>query len=124
MSSPLVQRFRNEIAPRLLDKFNNGGVKTVVTFVTEHPDPLRGPTLCEDCAIRTDIDTYVSGVSSSILASDVNLVVSDLQVIVAALNVVPEVGELVEINGDDRRILRVDAIPAAGPPAIYRFFVR
>lgn len=121
MASPLVQRFRNDVAPRLLAKFGNGGVESVVRVLTPNPDPLLPPT---ETSTATEFNAVARGVSSSILGTDPNLVATDLQVICAAVDYVPKVGEHVEINGSVRATVRVDAIPAAGDPAVYRFFVR
>lgn len=121
MPSELVSRFRNDTAPRLLAKFGNGGVKTVIQVVVQPVDPLLPPTVTPT---YTDIDAHVKGVSASILTADPNLVASDLQVISAAISYTPAVGDVVKINATDRRVVRVDAIPAAGDPAIYRWFVR
>jgi len=121
MPSELVQRFRNDVAPRLLAKFGNGGVATVIRVLTPNPDPLLPPT--ED-ATAIDVNAVARGVSTSILTADANLVATDVQIIVAAINYDPAVGDIVELNGAERAVVRVDAIPAAGDPAIYRFFVR
>ena len=64
------------------------------------------------------------GISSNILTADPNLVATDVQIIVAAIDYVPAVADHVELNGSVRAVVRVDAIPAGGDPAIYRFFVR
>lgn len=121
MTSALVQRFRDDVAPRLLAKFGNGGVETVITVTTQNPDPLLPPTT-ESTSV--EVNAVARGVSSNILTADSNLVATDVQVIVAAINYVPQVGDFVAINGYDRAVVRVDAIPAAGDPAIYRFFLR
>ena len=121
MVSAIVQRFRNDVAPRLLEKFGNGGVRTVIRVLTGNVDPLLPPT---ETLTPTSVNAFVSGVSSSIITGDANLVASDLLVRVAAIDYTPEVGAIVEINGANRAVIRVDAIPAAGDPAIYRFFLR
>ncbi len=121
MSSELVARFRNDTAPRLLAKFGNGGVRTTIQVIVQPVDPLLPPTVTKTYA---DIDAYVSGVSSRILSADPNLAASDLQVISAAVSYTPDVGDIVNVNSQDRRVVRVDSIPAAGDPAVYRFFLR
>lgn len=121
MTSELVKRFRNDIAPRLLGKFNNGGVATVIRVLTPNADPLLPPS---ETATATEVNSFARGVSSNILTADPNLVATDVQVIVAAVDYVPTVAAHIELNGARRAIVRVDAIPAAGEPAIYRFFVR
>ena len=121
MASPLVQRFRNDVAPRLLAKFGNGGVSTVVRVLTPDPDPLKPPSVVSD---GVEFHAYAKGVSAEMVSADPNLVATDVQVICAAVDWVPSVSAVVEINGSDRTVIRVDAIPAAGDPAIYRFYVR
>lgn len=121
MASPLVSRFRNNVAPRLLEKFGNGGVMSVIRVVDNDPDPLLPP---DETVTRIEFNAVARGVSENILNGDPNLVSTDLQVICAAIDYVPSVGERVEINGQDKLTVRVDAIPAAGDPAIYRFFLR
>lgn len=121
MTSALVQRFRNDVAPRLLAKFGNGGVDVVLQVVTPTPNPLEPDAVDY---VREDVKAVARGVSSSILTADPNLVASDVQVICAAIDYVPAVADVVAINGTDKRVVRVDAIPAAGDPAIYRFFLR
>ena len=121
MTSELVQRFRNDIAPRLLDKFNNGGVATVIRVLTPNADPLLPPASDTTTA---EVNAVARGISSNILTADPNLVATDVQIIVAAIDYVPTVAAHIELNGARRAIVRIDSIPAAGDPAIYRFFVR
>jgi len=121
MPSALVARFRNDTAPRLLAKFGNGGVDSVIRVLTPNADPLLPPT--QDSVV-VEVNASVRGVSASILNADPNLVASDLQVIVAAIEYQPSVADHVQINGNQRQVVRVDAIPAAGDPAVYRFFLR
>lgn len=121
MASPLVQRFRNDVAPRLMAKFANGGTKTEVRTVTPNPDPLQPSTVV---TTSSPFNAYVKGVSAQMVTADPNLQASDLLVLVAAIDFIPQVSKMVEINGKTCAIIRVDAIPAAGDPAIYKFYVR
>lgn len=121
MASPLVQRFRNDVAPRLMAKFANGGTKTEVRTVTPNPDPLLPSTVV---TTSTPFNAYVKGVSAQMVAADPNLQASDLLVLVAAVDFIPQVSKMVQINNKTCTIIRVDAIPAAGDPAIYKFYVR
>jgi hypothetical protein len=119
--SDLVQRFRNDIAPRLLARFENGGVQSQTVTVTPNVDPLLPPS---EVTVTAPFNAAVSGVSGSILTGDPNLVATDNQAICAAIDYVPVSGARVSVNGAVRLIVRVDAIPAAGEPAAYRFFMR
>ena len=121
MASPLVQRFRNDVAPRLLAKFSNGGVSAHVRVVTHNSNPLSPPVVTET---STTFNAHVKGVTAEMIASDPNLIVSDLAVICAAIDYQPIVGGMVEVNGVAMRVLRVSTIPAAGDPAAYWFWVR
>lgn len=121
MASELVKRFRNDVAPRLLARFANGGVDAVVTAVAPGATPIDPPTITSS---SVSFNCSVSGVSANILTADPNLVASDLQAVCAAIDYTPVVGGKVEINGSTRAIVRVEPIPAAGIPAAYRFFLR
>ena len=53
------------------------------------------------------------------------MALGDLVVITDALSgFVPVEGQAVLINGHQRAILRVEAVPASGAAVIYKFFVR
>lgn len=122
MTSALVQRFRDDVAPRLMRSIgDNGGVAVVVRVVTPNTDPLLPPAAVDT---PQDIHAYAKGISAEMLSADPNLQVTDLRVIVAAVDYAPKVNDMVRINGADRRVIRVDAIPAAGDPAIYWMFAR
>lgn len=114
-------RFRNDVAPRLLAKFSNGGVQSVVQVTVPNPNPLQMPTATE---VKRDIRAVVKGVSQQWIAIDPNVVASDLEVIVAAVDYVPTVGAMLEINGVSHRVITVRPITAAGLPAVYKFVVR
>lgn len=119
--SDLVQRFRTDIAPRLLARFENGGVLSETVTVTPNVDPLLPPS---ETVVSATFNAAVRGVSGQFVADDPNLVATDLQAICAAVDYVPAVGARVTVNDVSRLVVRVDAIPAAGEPAAYRFFLR
>lgn len=122
MTSALVQRFREDVAPRLMRSIgDNGGVAVVVRVLSPNPDPLLPPAAVDT---PQDIPAYAKGITAEMLAADPNLQVSDLRVIVAAVDHAPKVNDMVRINGSDRRVIRVDPIPAAGEPAIYWMYAR
>ena len=114
-------RFRNVTAPSLLARFTNGGVSAKVRTVVPAPDPLSQPTVFTD---SVSFNAVAFGVSAKMVEADPNLQATDLRVICAAVDYVPVVGNVVNINGQDRRIIRVDAIVASGPAAAYKFYVR
>lgn len=109
-------------AERLLTNFDQGGTETVIQTVTPNPDPMLPPAVTDD---SVPVRAVVRGVKAELVASVPDMQLTDLQVITDYRSgFVPVVGEHVLINGDKRAILRVEAIPAAGVPVIYRFFVR
>lgn len=121
MTSALVQRFRDDVAPRLIAKMGSDGVAVVLRVVTPNPDPVLPPSVTES---STGIKAFAKGVSAQMVAADPNLQATDLRVIVAAVDYRPSVGNMVTVNEEARRVIRVDAIPANGLPAIYWMFVR
>lgn len=121
MSAPIVDRFRNNVAPRLLSKFNNGGVAVFTTITTPNPDPSMPPT--QDNTPR-EVRAYAKGVSAQLSAADSSLEVTDLQLIFAAIDYTPSTEDYIEVNGNVMAVLRWDSIPANGPPAIYKVYVR
>lgn len=121
MASPLVQRFRNDVAPRLLAKFQNGGVIAQVRTVTTNLDPLQPPTVT---TTDTEFNAVAKGVTKQVIETIPNLQAGDLEVICAAVDYMPEVSKQVVINGHNRVIVAVRPIIASGLPAIYKFYVR
>lgn len=121
MPSALVSRFRNDVAPRLMAKFANGGTSTVVRVVMPNHDPLL-PPMTQDSPV--EFNAIAFGISPQMIAADPNLLATDLRVICAAIDFTPVVGGMVEINGKSRGIQRVEPLPASGDPAIYKFYVR
>lgn len=121
MLSPLAQRFRDEVAPKLIDKMGNGGVQVVFREVIQNPDPLKQPLVSQS---RREIKSWAKGVTSQMVVSDPNLQSTDIRILVAAVDFAPVTGGMVTVNGEDRRIVRVDAIPAADDPVIFWFYVR
>lgn len=121
MASELIQRFRNDVAPRLLAKFANGGTEVSVVTTVLNPDPLKPPVQESETLA---FNAVAFGIGAQIVAADPNLVATDLQVICAAVDFAPVVGGIVLINGKSRAIIRVDPIIASGLPAIYKFYVR
>ena len=115
------ERFRNDVAPRLLAKFSNGGVQSVIQVVDPNVDPLLPPSVTETV---TSIPAVVKGASQQWITIDPNVVASDLEVIVAAIDYVPTVNAVLEINGKSHRVIAVRPITAAGLPAAYKFVVR
>lgn len=119
--SDLYDRFR-ATATRLVNRFDQEGTQVIVRVVTPNPDPTLPPTVDETI---NPIPAVARGVTGSIVTADPNIQATDIQLIVdTQTGWVPMTGEWIELNGVTRAIVRVDAIPAAGDPVAYRFFVR
>lgn len=119
--SALYDRFRST-ATRLVNRFDQEGTQVVLTVVVPNPDPLEPPATIET---YQDIPAVARGVSGNIVTADPNVQATDIQVIVdTQTGYVPATGEQILMNGVSRAIVRVDAIPAAGDPVAYRFFIR
>lgn len=119
--SALYDRFR-ATAARLVTRFDQEGTEQIVRVVSPDIDPLLPPVVEETLQ---SFRAVVRGVSAQIAAASPDLEITDLQVITDAVNgYVPDTTQHVLINGVARAIIRVDAIPAAGQPCAYRFYVR
>lgn len=118
----IYERFRNVTAPRLLARFDQGGLETTIQTVVPNPDPTQPPAIITS---QRPVRAVVRGVKAELVASIPDLQLTDLQAITDAdSGFVPVVGHHVLINGQTRAILRVEAVPAAGNPVIYKFLVR
>lgn len=118
--SELYDRMR-ATATRLVGQFDQGGTQAVVQVVAPNPDPLLPPVATTE---TEPFPAVVRGVSADIAASDPNLVATDLQVITDATHYTPTADDVVRINGTDRKVIRIEPIPAAGDPCAWRFYVR
>ena len=121
MPSALVSRFRNDTAPRRMAKVSNGGVSVVLRVVTPNNNPLMPPAINE---VPSEINAYAKGLTANMMASDPNLIGSDLAIIVAAINYSPTTGDMVDVNGKRMTIIKTEAIPASGDPACYWVYAR
>lgn len=108
-------------ATRLLTRFDQVGSSHLVRVLTPGPTPLDPPVESEQ---SVSFMAVVRGVSESIVSSDPNISATDLQVITDTAMYSPSIGDMVDINGTSRVVLRVDPIPASGDPCAYRFYVR
>lgn len=120
MADPFYDRLRS-VATRLVTKYDQEGTNELIRVVTPNPDPLLPPD------VSTDIVAFpavVRGVSANLVTADPNIAATDLQVITDVIHYTPSVDDIVRINGADRKVIRVDPIPASGIPCAWRFFVR
>lgn len=114
-------KFRNDVAPRLLARFQNGGTYSVVRTRTPNLDPLQPPSYVNT---DTPFNAVAKGVSKQMIDAIPNLQAGDLEVICAAVDFVPDVGKYVEINDKNMVIVAVRPVIASGLPAVYKFYVR
>ena len=120
MADPFYDRMRS-VATRLVTKYNQEGTNEIVRVLTPNPDPFLPPTVSTDVVA---FPAVVRGVSASLVTADPNLAATDLQVITDVTHYTPSIDDMVQINGSDRKVIRIDPIPAAGVPCAWRFFVR
>ncbi|SNT19634.1 hypothetical protein [Sphingopyxis indica] len=77
---------------------------------------------------RIPLDGAARGVAKELIGAPVEtggqIVATDLMVIVSVWGGAYEPGDVLEIDGAPVTVLKVDNIPAAGPPCAIRFVVR
>lgn len=76
------------------------------------------------------LDAFVTGVTAqyidgtTVIASDLMVVASPRATLAGApVDLVPQMGDLIVIDGQRKEIKRISPAPAAGAPALYRIFV-
>lgn len=106
-------------ASRLLGQFAQGSVAYVVTQEEPGAEPWDPPTITE---ARLPMDAAVKGVQA--FQADTLVTMDDLVVTCAVFDAEPAVGGIVEIDGDQHQVLRVERIPAAGTVVAWRVFVK
>lgn len=106
-------------ASKLLTKFNQGSIKYLAQGTTTGPSwaPVVGlPTEYTMKATATGVaQKFVDG--TLVLASDI-------QIMCAVFDVSPTTSGVIDIDGREHQIVRVDQIPAAGTPVAWRIFCR
>lgn len=109
-------------ATRLINKYDQGSVDYMVEVVSQPVDPYDPPvvTLCP-----RPIKLVARGVSAALLSADPDLVSTDLMIIIdGQQEYKPAIGDKLSVNGNAKVVVRVDRVPAAGDPVIFKFFVR
>lgn len=109
-----------KVASTLITDFQQGSIKYVqrsITYTT--PDE---PSSATETLIN--VDGVVKGVSFKFV-DHTNILTSDKQLTISAdQQFTPDAKDFIEIDGNRYKILRVDAIPNAGTPVVYRLFIR
>lgn len=96
-----------------------GVVEYVVTEEAPGAEPWDPPTITE---ARLPMDADVRGVQSQ--QSDTLVTMDDLVVTCSVFGAEPVVGGIVEIDGDQHQVLRVERIPSAGTAVAWKLIVR
>lgn len=110
------------LASRLVSKYDQGGVFVIQETVTQPPNPIDPPVIVET---ETAIKLVARGTSQSFLSGDPNLVATDVMILMDSQQwYKPTIEDKIRLNGDVKKVVRVDRIVAAGDPSAYRFFVR
>ena len=107
------------MASRLMSRYGQGVVEYVVTEEEPGAEPWDPPTVTE---ARLPMDATVQGVQSH--RADSLVTMDDLVVTCSVFGVEPVVGGIVEIDGDQHQVLRVERIPSAGTVVAWRLFVK
>jgi hypothetical protein len=105
---------------QLMQRYGQGSIVLVKTTTTPGAEPYDPPVSTTDEYPLTGI---VSGVGEEYANSE-TIVVSDKQVQVAVPDVMPEVGDIVKVDGEALSVLMVMPLPAAGDPTALRMICR
>lgn len=105
---------------RLAAKHGQGLVEITTTTTTPGENEWDPPVTT---TTETPVDAVVSGVGEE-MADGVNIVMSDLQVQIAAVEDAPEVGDTIKIDGASKAVLAVHNLPGAGPAVALRLIVK
>lgn len=120
---------RSRVAARLAE-FNAGAVTlTRSTFADPEPETpwLPGAATTE----VFELDARVDGVTGDYI-DGVTIVATDLMVIASprardsdgdVVDIVPDMTDLVAIDGETKAIKKIEAVPASGPAARFHIFV-
>ena len=105
-------------AKRLLTKFNQGNLSTIVITTTPGVTEFDPPTSSQEPTQRQGV---ARGVSSKFV-DGTNILSTDLQLMLEATDI--DVGSRVTVGGKAVSVLRVDQIPPSGVSVVTRVFVR
>lgn len=84
-------------------------------------DPLKPPVVNK---VETPIPAVVRGVTAAMVAADPNLLSTDLQVIMGPQGESVIGASSLSVNGQDRRVISIERIPASGTVCAVRAVVR
>jgi len=107
------------VATELLDEFNQGTLRYI------HPGEPTGPAYDPQPGLPTayDVDGVVRGVSQQYVDGSYVLA-TDQQATISVFGREPTAEGVLEVDGNDRQIVRVDRLPGAGTVVAYRLIIR
>lgn len=108
------------IAGDLLTEFNQGASSEQVITSTPAANEWDPPT---ETVTETVLDAVARGVSSKYV-DGVNILATDLQMTISAVDFTATAGMNIKIDGNAVTVLRFDAVPAMGTVVVWRVFVR
>jgi non-ribosomal peptide synthetase component F len=107
-----------------------GATITLTRTTNAPPDPETPWIPGEPTAAVYTLDAFVRGAAAefidgaTVVASDLMVVASPKAVLNgAAVDIVPEMSDVLQIGGTDKAIKKIMPAPAAGPAALFRIFV-
>lgn len=107
-------------AGALLDRFNQGSSSEQVITSTPAANEWDLPS---ETVAETVLDAVARGVSEKYVDGE-NIISTDLQMTIAAVDFTATAGMNIKIDGKAVTVLRVDAVPAMGTVVVWRVFVR
>ena len=108
-------------ADRLVTRFDQGATAVVTVVNVPNPDPLQPPAIVPT---ETSIPAVVRGVTAAMVAADPNLLATDLQVVMGPEGEVVSVASSLSVDGQPRRVISIERIPASGTVCAVRAVVR
>lgn len=107
------------VATELLTEFKQGTVRYIASGTTSGPayDPVIGSPM------PYTVNATVRGVQQKYI-QDGYISASDLQATVSVFDVEPTVSGTLEIDGAEKQIIQVDALPGAGTTVAWRIFCK
>jgi hypothetical protein len=110
-----------DVASEVLKEFKQGTI--ALRRTTDTPDPSTPWIPGAPTTVSYDLDAVVRGVTKDRIDGTL-ILAGDLVVTCAVPAVVPDIADVIVIDGVDHVVKRVEPVPAAGTAAAYRLFVR
>ena len=111
-----------DVASGVLKEFKQGAI-TLRRTTTAPSDPSTPWIPGAPTMVSYGLDAVVRGVSKAYIDGTL-ILAGDLMVTCAVPAIIPDIADVIVIDGVDHAVKRVEPIPAAGIAAAYRLFVR